>query len=458
MGRIKRKTQIPLSLFYLKYFAYIFAFMLLLAIALLILFNVLMNDKFVYPANYAQEQAEKAYSKIQNAKQVTEDDIPELCDYVVFDLGGNLESGNLTENDVQEAWSVIQEGKTKIGKYSYTVIPRDTEYCVLRYTLSPQYKSLFLQKIPISPEMLIFITAILGMLLIIIMIAIRFGKALSKKLSALILVTNKVERQELDFEIAASGIKEIDAILHSMDNMRAALKDSLERQWQIEQEKNRQMSALAHDLKTPLTLVRGNAELLLESDLSVTQKKYTEYIESSSLQMQNYVQTLIEVTKSWQGYQFRPQKIMCRFLFREIEQQLKGLCTVHHLTPVWDCHYTVSEISADHDLLIRAIVNVISNAAERTPAGGKIVFSVFEENNFLQFVVTDTGSGFSPEALRYGTEQFYMDDTSRSSKTHFGIGLYAANSIIQKHGGQLVLDNSKETGGAKVTIQIPCTA
>ena len=244
-------------------------------------------------------------------------------------------------------------------------------------------------------------------------------------------------------------------ILHSMDNMRAALKDSLERQWQIEQEKNRQMSALAHDLKTPLTLVRGNAELLLESDLSVTQKKYTEYIESSSLQMQNYVQTLIEVTKSLQGYQFRPQKIKCEFLFREIEQQLKGLCTVHHLTPVWDCQYTVSEISVDHDLLIRAVVNVISNAAERTPAGGKIVFSVSEENNFLLFAVTDTGSGFSPESLKHGAEQFYMDDTSRSSKTHFGIGLYAANSIIQKHGGQLILGNSKETGGAKVTIKIP---
>lgn len=454
MGRIKRKTQIPLSLFYLKYFAYIFAFMLLLAIALLILFNVLMNDKFVYPANYAQEQAEKAYSEIQNAKQVTEDDIPKLCDYAVFDLGGNLESGNLTGNAAQAAWSVIQKGKTKIGKYSYTVIPRDTEYCVLRYTLSPQYKSSFLQKIPISPEMLIFISAILGMLLIIIMIAIRFGKALNKKLSTLILVTNKVERQELDFEISASGIKEIDAILHSMDNMCAALKDSLERQWQIEQEKNRQMSALAHDLKTPLTLVRGNAELLLESDLSVTQKKYTEYIESSSLQMQNYVQTLIEVTKSLQGYQFRPQKSKCEFLFREIEQQLKGLCTVHHLTPVWDCHYTVSEISVDRDLLIRAVVNVISNAAERTPAGGKIVFSVSEENNLLLFAVTDTGSGFSPEALKHGAEQFYMDDTSRSSKTHFGIGLYAANSIIQKHGGQLILGNSKETGGAKVTIKI----
>lgn len=69
------------------------------------------------------------------------------------------------------------------------------------------------------------------------MIAVRFGKALNKRLSTLTFVTNKVEHQELDFEISASGIKEVDAILHSMDNMRTALKDSLERQWQIEQKK-----------------------------------------------------------------------------------------------------------------------------------------------------------------------------------------------------------------------------
>lgn len=455
MGRINRKAKVPLSLFYLKYFAYIFVFMCLLAISLLILFNVLMNDRIVYPADYAQEQAQSAYNEIQTAEQVTEDIIPELCDYAIFDSDGNVKSGNLTGNAAQTAWDAVQEEKAKIGKYSYTIIPRNTEYCVLRYTLSPQYKSSFLQKILVPPQMLIFISAILGMLFIIIMIAIRFGKALNKRLSTFTFVTSKVEHQELDFEISASGIKEVDAILHSMDNMRRALKDSLERQWQIEQEKNRQMSALAHDLKTPLTLVRGNAELLLESDLSETQKKYTEYIESSSLQMQNYVQTLIEVTKSWQGYQFRPQKIACEILFQEIEQQLRGLCTVHNLTPVWDCRYITSEISVDHDLLIRAVVNIVSNAAERTPPGGQVALSVSEENRVFMVTITDTGSGFSPEALKHGTEQFYMDDTSRTSKTHFGIGLYAADSIIKKHGGQLILDNSKETGGAKVTIKIP---
>lgn len=456
MGRIKEKAQIPLSLFYLKYFAYIFILVLLLAIGLLVVFNALMNDNVVYPANYAQEQAENAYSRIQEADQISEDLIPESCDYAVFDLDGNWEDGNLTGNSAQEAWDAIQQGSTKIGKYNYTVIPRDTEYCVLRYTLSPQYKSSLLQKILIPPEMLIFVLAILGMLLIITIIAIRFGRALNRKLSTLILVANKVEQQELDFEISPCGIKEVDAILHSMDNMRTALKGALEQQWKTEQEKNRQISALAHDLKTPLTLVRGNAELLLETDLSDVQQKYTGYIESSSLQMQNYVETLIDVAKSWQGYQFRPQKIECDYLVQELEQQLKGLCEVHHLMPVLDCCHTTSEIFIDHDLFIRAVVNVISNATERTPSGGKVLLSVSEENCLLLFTITDTGSGFSPEALKHGTEQFFMDDSSRTSKTHFGIGLYAANSIIKKHGGQLILDNSIETGGAKVTIKIPC--
>lgn len=138
------------------------------------------------------------------------------------------------------------------------------------------------------------------------------------------------------------------------------------------------MTALAHDLKTPLTIVRGNTELLLESELSKMQKIYTEYIENSSLQMQNYVQMLIEVTKSWQGYQFHPEKIASASFLKEIECQLKGLCSIHNLKSVWDCNCTVGEIYVEHTLLIRAIVNVISNATERTSSGGKVRVGVSE--------------------------------------------------------------------------------
>lgn len=359
MGRIKKKAAVPLSLFYLKYFAYIFVSILLLAILLLAAFHAIMNSDIVYPANYAQDQAVKAYDTLQQAAEITTDLIPDLCDYIVFDMYGNVESGNLPEKGVQDAWAAIQSNKTQSGTYYFTVISRNSGYCVLRYRLTPQFKSPYLQRFHVLPQSLIFFIALLGVLFIIVIIAILFGKDLNKRLSVLIAAVNKIKHQELDFEISHSSIKEIEAVLSSMDSMRIALKESLEQQWKIEQQKNKQMSALAHDLKTPLTIIRGNAELLLESDLSEAQKKYTEYIENNSLQMQNYVQTLIEVTKSWQGYQFRPEKFDCSVLFKEIAQQAKGLCTINNLNLLWDCRYCTKQVFIDHDLFVRAIIKMV---------------------------------------------------------------------------------------------------
>ena len=87
------------------------------------------------------------------------------------------------------------------------------------------------------------------------------------------------------------------------------------------------------------------------------------------------------------------------------------------------------------------------------PTSGRI--EVLEDNDGLSFLITDSGQGFSDEALRHATEQFFMDDDNRSSKSHYGIGLYVAASIAQKHNGKIILENSAALGGAKVTIQIP---
>lgn len=98
---------------------------------------------------------------------------------------------------------------------------------------------------------------------------------------------------------------------------------------------------------------------------------------------------------------------------------------------------------------------MLSNAVEHTPQGGNVIFEIWGHNNELSFLVTDTGKGFSDEALKHATEQFFMDDDSRNSKSHYGIGLYVAASIAKKHNGKIILENSAASGGAKVTIQIP---
>lgn len=97
---------------------------------------------------------------------------------------------------------------------------------------------------------------------------------------------------------------------------------------------------------------------------------------------------------------------------------------------------------------------MLSNAVEHTPQGGDVTFEIWENNSELFFQITDTGKGFSDEALKHATEQFFMDDDSRNSNSHYGIGLYVAASVAKKHNGKIILDNSDVAGGAKVTIQI----
>ena len=81
---------------------------------------------------------------------------------------------------------------------------------------------------------------------------------------------------------------------------------------------------------------------------------------------------------------------------------------------------------------------------------------MFRSLGFVEISVTDEGTGFLKRALCHAQERFYMGDQSRNSKLHFGMGLYITNSIMEQHNGQLILENSKETGGAKVTMKLPC--
>lgn len=82
-------------------------------------------------------------------------------------------------------------------------------------------------------------------------------------------------------------------------------------------------------------------------------------------------------------------------------------------------------------------------------------FANMKDNLKISLSITDEGGGFTPEALHHAQEQFFMGDKSRTSNMHFGMGLYITSSIIKQHGGQLVLSNSKKTGGAQAIIKIP---
>ena len=376
-------------------------------------FNVLINIGAIYPANYAEYRINEVFEQIETANQVTEDIIPDVC-------------------------------------------PRTDEYVVLQYRLKPQYKSLWMNEHMPNPEILLLLFVLFCCIGIMQIFAKRFGYRIRKKMAPMRGALVQIGDRNLDFEINYSGVREIDECLVALDDMRYALKTSLQKQWETEQEKNRQMSALAHDIKTPLTVVRGNSELLLETELTDEQKNYADYISGSVLQIQNYVQTLIEVTKSQEGISQAPVNVNVYDVLADIKKQTLGLSEVYQHQINWkeelESENSDSVISVVYDHVVRAVMNVVRNAAEHTPKGSVINITVTYSDGELAFTVEDSGSGFTPEGLAHGTEQFFMDDSSRTGGSHYGIGLFFAKKVAEEHGGKIVLANSNETSGAKVEI------
>ncbi len=246
------------------------------------------------PLTSISTAVEREKDNLQSTRRIEESDIPYLCEYVLYTKDGQYAGGSIDQADSTLVWNTyIENGRMSDNPYLYSVIDREEEVLILRYRMTAQFGNSALRSIFPSADLLLIIIILLEVLLSLIVISFIFGKYLGRKIDKLLTVVQKIEQQDLGFEIQKSRLFEVDRALDALDHMRLALRQSLSRQWYDDKMRQEQLSALAHDLKTPLTIIRGNTELLFDTSLSTEQRECAEYIENSSLQMQNYVQTLI---------------------------------------------------------------------------------------------------------------------------------------------------------------------
>ena len=337
----------------------------------------------------------------------------------------------------------------------YLLVTRENEYIVLQYYIGAQYTNEWMNEHLPSPDILLIVLIAAGGIFVCLLLTTRFAKKLRLQLVPLFEATSEVAKQNLDFEVGHSNIKEFEDVLISFSHMKESLKASLEQQWKAEQMQKEQIAALAHDLKTPLTVIQGNADLISETELDEEQRLYAEYIISSSEQMQLYIRTLIDISRAATGYQLHMEDIDLPAYIKQLREQIDALCQTKKIGLQVEIEHLPAVLSADKLLLERAIMNVVNNALDYSPQDSSILISMMGDNGSLKISVTDAGPGFSQEDLLHAEEQFYMADRSRSSNLHFGMGLFITKSIVQQHGGQLILSNSEKTGGAQVIISIP---
>nr|WP_207757823.1 HAMP domain-containing sensor histidine kinase [Clostridium botulinum] len=418
------------------------------------LFIIGLKNGMILPANYYEQMVEKNKNQIMVAEEVSEF-IPEECNYVVYDLNGKIIISNVSEKNALKIWRVIEEDRISYGSNYYKIIPRENEVCAIGYKLTAQFSNPILRKyLPSAewcPVILFIITFILG----VIILSKCFSKRVSKEMKVLKDVTENIQMENLCFKTEESNIIEINEVLLALDKMKSELNNSLDKQWKLEESRKEQIAALAHDIKTPLTIIKGNSELLNELNLNSDQVIFNGNILGEVKNMEYYIKSLIEIMKSEKEVMLKKENVNLKIFINEIIEQGILLIKDKQIKLTNEVKTNIEIINVDRVSLKRAIINIITNAIDYCPIKGEILFSVDSNNEYISFTIEDNGRGFTKEELDSATEQFYQGDKSRNSKNHYGMGLYITRNIIKKHGGNLILENSKEMGGAKVVIKLP---
>ncbi|WP_054941599.1 HAMP domain-containing sensor histidine kinase [Paenibacillus ihuae] len=453
MEAVKRIKTVRLRTFFLQYLLFLSTGTIMLLVVLLGLFTLAFASNTILPANYAEKEIAVFKERLASSESVSPDAVPEMLDYTVFSSQGELLAGNLNRSEAADAWEISQRGDHQDSHF-YTTARRGQEIWIFRYSLTPQYASPSLRSYLPNPQLLGILLFIFGVLLQAALLAALFGRRLSEKMAGLQEATENIQRENLEFTVKPSGIREIDDVLASLDRMKEALHTSLKQQWELERSRREQISALAHDIKTPLTVIRGNAELLKETTQNESQQEYNGYILRSAGDIEAFVQEVIDLSSLQASTAPQQSLVSTAEFIEELELQMKALSSGKNLHPSVLKESVPEFLFIHKELFQRAIANVLSNAAEHTPQQGSITLQVRGDDDAVHFTVTDTGSGFSPADLKEAANQFYRGDQSRSSGKHHGMGLYIAKSAAQLHGGSLTLDNVSPSGGGKVTISI----
>jgi len=428
--------------------------------SLLILFLFTLGNRFgvVIPANQAESDLHAVRNDIETSKVFNPDILPDGTSYVFLTRDFKPKKSNMPVNLQEESLLNYQFKNAHGGKYGYfQSFERSDGIVIVNYQLSPRYRNEWMNQHFPNANLLMIGSMIVSILLIFIALTFYYANKLRQQLRPILRATEKISQQDLDFQTSQSTIKEFNQVLSGLDHMRVALRDSLLENWKAEQDKQNQISALTHDLKTPLTVARGNADLLAMTPLDVEQMDLLEHFQKGITQVDAYVKELSELNKTSLTKTLTLEDISVREFIEDIYDQTLSLAQTKQINVAFDKKEIEKEIIGnwDRSLLNRAFMNIVSNAVEHTPSGSQLLLTARLEEDEFKFICLDYGPGFSLESLEKATQLFYQEDKSRQNRNHSGLGLTIANDIIRLHHGNLALSNDDSTGGAKVTIILP---
>lgn len=429
---------------------------LVISVGLIIAFiSASYQFKWIFPANHTENLILERKIDITTSKNFEKSLLPDNTSYLFLSKDEKVIETNMNKNIQDIAFNYHKGSGNSNSNLSFMEIQRSDGYVLVAYDLKPFYRNPWMQKNLPQINILLLILLIIFCLISIITITLIWAKKISKQLNPLLEASEEIGKQNLDFQVKKSNIQEFNAILDSLEKMKVGLSESLRTNWREEEKKRNQISALSHDIKTPLSIIKGNSELLGETNLTKEQETYLNYIRKNTNRIGKYIETLMLVNKSNQANELNFNEIRSKEFVENIEKLAKEFTSTYKLNLLEDINYENNVLIVDLKNFERAFLNILSNAEEHSPKNSSIELLISSKADDLQISILDQGHGFTGEDLLYAKDQFYQGDKSRHSKENYGIGLFVAEQIIDMHGGSLVLENRTDTIGAKVSISLP---
>jgi signal transduction histidine kinase len=221
----------------------------------------------------------------------------------------------------------------------------------------------------------------------------------------------------------------------------------------------RQMTAdIAHDLRTPLTVIGGYAESLRDGVLEPNPERF-----DVMHQEVQYLLRLVEDLRTLSLADAGELKLARRLIAPKVLLEQAAAAFEHQaeqkrITLRVEAEPGLPELAVDQTRMAQVLANLLSNALRYTPDGGCVTLSSRRQAHQVNLLVQDNGAGISADALPHVFERFYRADPSRHGDSESGLGLAIAKSLVEAHGGAINAASAGVGKGSMFSICLPADA
>jgi signal transduction histidine kinase len=290
---------------------------------------------------------------------------------------------------------------------------------------------------------------LIGFTLISIVVGILLSRSVSAPLSKLADAARSIGRRDLSRRVEVRGSQEIQEVAQAFNEMAADLQ-------QAEILRQNLLADVAHELRTPITVIQGNLQAILD-DVYELDKAEIAQLYDQTRQLTHLVDDLRELAQA-EARQLPLEMIPVDLsvLASDVAAIYESIAEVQQIQLQTRISKGLPLIQGDRARLMQCLQNLLNNAFRHTPAGGVVTLSVQQQEKILEVSVQDSGSGIAPEHLPHVFDRFYRVDPARARETGgTGLGLAITRAIIQNHGGTISAVSAGEGQGSTFTISLP---